>query len=105
MGDRRGGYEPDGEDRTVGLAADWSRDRRSEASVNPLCRDEQLRTGYAGLPVGHIRAAGWLSTREDSQCLHENESLPADVDATVPEEGLKLKNETPIGHMVGVLDQ
>jgi hypothetical protein len=73
--------------------------------VNPLSRDEKLRTGYAGLPVGHIRAVGWLSTREDSQCLHEDESLPAEVNVTLPQEGLKLKNETPTGHMAEVLDQ
>ncbi len=48
-------------------------------------------------------AACWLSTREAAERLEEDESLMAEANQALAEAGLKLKNETPIKHMVEVL--
>ncbi|MCU7958801.1 MAG: CoB--CoM heterodisulfide reductase iron-sulfur subunit B family protein [gamma proteobacterium symbiont of Bathyaustriella thionipta] len=48
-------------------------------------------------------AACWLATRESSERLNEDNSLMAEANEALAEAGLKLKNETPIKHMVEVL--
>jgi len=48
-------------------------------------------------------AACWLSTREASERLKEDEGLLAECNTALAEAGVKLKNETPIRHMVEVL--
>lgn len=48
-------------------------------------------------------AACWLATREAGERLKEDEGLLAETNEALAEAGLKLKNETPIRHMVEVL--
>ena len=48
-------------------------------------------------------AACWLATRETAERLHEDGDLLAETNQALAEAGLKLKNETPIKHMVEVL--
>ncbi len=48
-------------------------------------------------------AACWLSTREASERLKEDDDLLAECNTALSEAGVKLKNETPIRHMVEVL--
>lgn len=48
-------------------------------------------------------AACWLSTREAQERFSEDDSLMAETNQALAEAGLKLKNETPIRHMVEVL--
>jgi heterodisulfide reductase subunit B len=48
-------------------------------------------------------AACWLSTREAQERLHQDKGLFAECNQALAEAGLKLKNETPIKHMVEVL--
>jgi len=48
-------------------------------------------------------AACWLATRETAERLHEDGDLMAETNQALAEAGLKLKNETPIKHMVEVL--
>ncbi len=48
-------------------------------------------------------AACWLATREAGERLREDEGLLAETNEALAEAGLKLKNETPIRHMVEVL--
>ena len=48
-------------------------------------------------------AACWLSTRETAERLRENDDLMAETNQALAEAGLKLKNETPIKHMVEVM--
>lgn len=48
-------------------------------------------------------AACWLSTRETAERLGEDQSLMAEANEALAEAGLKLKNDTPIKHMVEVL--
>ncbi|WP_241085432.1 CoB--CoM heterodisulfide reductase iron-sulfur subunit B family protein [Candidatus Vondammii sp. HM_W22] len=48
-------------------------------------------------------AACWLATREAGERLREDDDLLAETNEALAEAGLKLKNETPIRHMVEVL--
>ncbi|MDQ7074119.1 MAG: CoB--CoM heterodisulfide reductase iron-sulfur subunit B family protein [Gammaproteobacteria bacterium] len=48
-------------------------------------------------------AACWLATRETSERLKDNSDLMAETNEALAMAGLKLKNETPIKHMVEVL--
>ena len=48
-------------------------------------------------------AACWLATRETAERLGEDEELMAEANQALAEAGLKLKNETPVRHMVEVL--
>ncbi len=48
-------------------------------------------------------AACWLSTRETAERLRDNDDLMAETNQALAEAGLKLKNETPIKHMVEVM--
>ncbi len=57
----------------------------------------------AGQEIVATCAACWLATRETSERLAEDESLMAEANQALAEAGLKLKNETPIKHMVEVL--
>lgn len=48
-------------------------------------------------------AACWLATREVKERLEEDSDLMAETNQALAEAGLKLKNETPVKHMVEVL--
>ena len=48
-------------------------------------------------------AACWLATKETSERLHEGGDLLTETNTALAEAGLKLKNETPVRHMVEVL--
>jgi len=57
----------------------------------------------AGQDIVATCAACWLATREAGERLGENDELMAEANQALAEAGLKLKNETPIRHMVEVL--
>ena len=57
----------------------------------------------AGQDIVATCAACWLATREASERLHEDGGLMAEANQALAEAGLKLKNETPVRHMVEVL--
>ena len=57
----------------------------------------------AGQDIVATCAACWLATREAGERLKEDDSLLAEANEALAEAGLKLKNETPIRHMVEVL--
>ena len=57
----------------------------------------------AGQEIVATCAACWLATREPAERLEEDDSLMAEANQALAEAGLKLKNETPIKHMVEVL--
>ncbi len=48
-------------------------------------------------------AACWLSTKEASERLHEDEGMFTDVNSALAEANLKLNNNTPVRHMAEVL--
>jgi heterodisulfide reductase subunit B len=48
-------------------------------------------------------AACWLSTKEASERLHEDENLFKDVNTALAEANMKVSNKTPIRHMAEVL--
>jgi len=48
-------------------------------------------------------AACWLSTKETSERLHEDEGMFKDINSALAEANLKLTNKTPIRHMAEVL--
>ncbi|MCP4076049.1 MAG: heterodisulfide reductase [Gammaproteobacteria bacterium] len=48
-------------------------------------------------------AACWLSTKEASERLHEDEGMFKDVNTALAEANLKLNNNTPVRHMAEVL--
>ncbi|MBT3203490.1 MAG: CoB--CoM heterodisulfide reductase iron-sulfur subunit B family protein [Gammaproteobacteria bacterium] len=48
-------------------------------------------------------AACWLSTKEASERLHEDEDMFKDVNTALAEANLKLNNNTPVRHMAEVL--
>jgi heterodisulfide reductase subunit B len=48
-------------------------------------------------------AACWLSTKEASERLHEDETLFKDVNTALAEANMKVSNKTPIRHMAEVL--
>ena len=57
----------------------------------------------AGQDIVATCAACWLATREAGERLKEDDGLLAEANQALAEAGLKLKNETPIRHMVEVL--
>ncbi len=57
----------------------------------------------AGQDIVATCAACWLATREAGERLKEDDGLMAEANQALAEAGLKLKNETPIRHMVEVL--
>ncbi|MCB1856849.1 MAG: CoB--CoM heterodisulfide reductase iron-sulfur subunit B family protein [Gammaproteobacteria bacterium] len=57
----------------------------------------------AGQDIVATCAACWLATREAKERFEENSSLLAEANQALAEAGLKLKNETPVRHMVEVL--
>jgi heterodisulfide reductase subunit B len=57
----------------------------------------------AGQDIVATCAACWLATRETVERLKEDDSLMAEANQALAEAGLKLKNETPVRHMVEVL--
>ena len=57
----------------------------------------------AGQDIVATCAACWLATREASERIHEDDGLLAETNQALAEAGLKLKNETPVRHMVEVL--
>ncbi len=48
-------------------------------------------------------AACWLSTKEASERLHEDENMFKDINTALAEANLKLTNKTPVRHMAEVL--
>ena len=57
----------------------------------------------AGQDIVATCAACWLATREASERIHEDDGLLAETNQALAEAGMKLKNETPVRHMVEVL--
>jgi len=57
----------------------------------------------AGQDIVATCAACWLATREAAERFHEDDGLMAETNQALAEAGLKLRNETPIRHMVEVL--
>lgn len=57
----------------------------------------------AGQDIVATCAACWLSTRESKERLAADANLLAEANKALAEAGLKLKNETPVRHMVEVL--
>lgn len=58
---------------------------------------------HAGQDLVATCAACWLSTREAAERLEEDAKLMTEANEALAESDLKLKNETPIKHMVEVL--
>jgi len=58
---------------------------------------------HAGQDLVATCAACWLSTREAAERLEEDKGLMAEANQALAEAELKLKNDTPIKHMVEVL--
>lgn len=58
---------------------------------------------HAGQDLVATCAACWLSTREAAERLEEDAKLMTKANEALAESDLKLKNETPIKHMVEVL--
>ncbi|MCB1849497.1 MAG: heterodisulfide reductase, partial [Gammaproteobacteria bacterium] len=54
----------------------------------------------AGQDIVATCAACWLSTRESKERLAADANLLAEANKALAEAGLKLKNETPVRHMV-----
>jgi heterodisulfide reductase subunit B len=57
----------------------------------------------AGQEIVATCAACWLATRETKERLEHDGDLMAETNQALAEAGLKLKNETPVKHMVEVL--
>ena len=57
----------------------------------------------AGQDIVATCAACWLATREAAERFQHDDGLLAEANQALAEAGLKLKNETPIRHMVEVL--
>jgi len=58
---------------------------------------------HAGQDLVATCAACWLSTREAAERLEEDAKLMTEANEALAESDLRLKNETPIKHMVEVL--
>jgi len=57
----------------------------------------------AGQDIVATCAACWLATREAAERFQHDDGLLAEANQALAEAGLKLRNETPIRHMVEVL--
>jgi len=73
---------------------------RLTLSARNIALSEQHNTGQ---DIVATCAACWLATREAAERFHEDDGLMAETNQALAKAGLKLRNETPIRHMVEVL--